>query len=95
MPRRILDAAIQAPEQVTILVDGVAVAAGAGESLAAALLVAGISTLRRSPRAGTPRGAFCLMGICQECLVRVDGRLALACQEPVRAGMTVARDAGA
>ena len=95
MPRRILDDAIQAPEQVTILVDGVAVSAGPGESLAAALLVAGISTLRRSPRAATPRGAFCFMGTCQECLVRVDGRPALACQEPVRAGMIVARDAGA
>jgi predicted molibdopterin-dependent oxidoreductase YjgC len=32
---------------------------------------------------------FCLMGSCQECLVRVDGRRALACQEPVRDGMVV------
>ncbi|GMQ75057.1 MAG: (2Fe-2S)-binding protein [Gammaproteobacteria bacterium] len=75
--------------ELTITVDGSAVVVYAGESIAAAMIAAGLRTLRRSPRAGTPRGVFCLMGTCQECLVRVDGRRALACQECVADGMTV------
>lgn len=74
---------------VTIHVDGEPVTAYAGESLAAALLGAGIRTLRHSPRRGEPRGFFCHMGACQECLLRVDGTPTLACRMPVRAGLTV------
>ncbi len=60
-----------------------------GEMLAAALLAAGIFELRRSPRAGTPRGALCFMGACQECAIHVDGRLQQACQVRVADGMIV------
>ena len=74
---------------VALSVDGQSLEAFAGESLAAALWVSGRRVLRQSPRAGTPRGVFCMMGACQECLVRVDGRRALACQVPVRADMRV------
>lgn len=77
---------------VGISVDGVAVEAPAGQSLGVALALAGQLELRRSPNAGTPRGLFCLMGSCQECLVHVDGRPVPACLEPVRAGMLVELD---
>ncbi len=60
-----------------------------GESVAAALLAAGLSRLRFSPRAGAPRGLFCGMGICQECVVVVEGRTVPACLQPVRDGMRV------
>ena len=63
-----------------------------GECLVVALGAAGVLALRRSPAAGTPRGAFCLMGVCQECVVGVDGELVPACTEPVRAGMDVVTD---
>lgn len=43
-----------------------------GESLAAALTAAGIRALRVT-RGGEPRGLFCGMGVCQECLVEIDG----------------------
>ncbi len=89
MPQRIFDAAILRPEQVTITVNGAPVAAMPGESVATALLAAGFTMFRRSPRAGTPRGPFCLMGVCQECVIAIDGRSAVACQELVRAGMDV------
>ena len=69
--------------------DGRAVAAYDGESIACALFAAGIRTLRRSPRTDGPRGMFCLMGSCQECVVWADGRRVAACQEPVREGMDV------
>ena len=80
----------EAPDvTVPITVDGVTHRALPGQSVAAALLVVGVRCLRDSPRAGTPRGAFCMMGICQECLVRVDGHLVQACMEPVVAGIAI------
>ena len=60
-----------------------------GETLATALAAAGILRLRLSPRARTPRGAFCFMGVCQECAIHVDGVLRQACMVPVREGMIV------
>ena len=44
-----------------------------GESLAAALMAAGIRGFRRT-RGGAERGIFCGMGVCQDCLVQVDGQ---------------------
>ena len=76
---------------VQLYVDGLPVQAHAGETLAAALMAAGLLHLRDSPRAGAPRGAFCMMGVCQECLVRVDGALRQSCLLTVRDGMIVTR----
>ncbi len=60
-----------------------------GESLAAALTAAGIRGLRRT-RTGAPRGYFCGMGICYECLVTVDGRDGQrACMTKLESGMQV------
>ena len=74
---------------VTLFFDGQPIGAFEGENVACALFAAGVRTLRSSPRGGTPRGMFCLMGSCQECVVLVDGRRTTACQEPVRDGMDV------
>lgn len=74
---------------VTIHFDGAPVPAFEGESVAAALLAAGIRRLRMSPREGTPRGLFCGMGICQECVVVFEGRTVPSCVLPVRDGMRV------
>lgn len=74
---------------VRLRVDGRSVDAYPGETLAAALMAAGVLRLRFSPRAGAPRGAFCFMGACQECLVRVDGVLRQSCLLPVADGMEV------
>ena len=60
-----------------------------GEPVAAALRRAGITELGRSGVDGTPRGAFCFMGSCQECRVRIDGTVAYACKAPVLPNMTV------
>jgi D-hydroxyproline dehydrogenase subunit gamma len=79
------------PETVTILLDGVPVRGVAGASVASLLLAAGVQALRRSPRAGAPRGAFCLMGVCQECVLLVDGVLRQACLVPARDGLAVTR----
>ncbi|WP_439578675.1 (2Fe-2S)-binding protein [Elioraea sp.] len=74
---------------VSISVDGEPVAGHEGESLAMALAAAGLLALRRSPGSATPRSVFCLMGVCQECAVTLDGVVVASCQEPVRDGMRV------
>jgi glycine/D-amino acid oxidase-like deaminating enzyme len=45
-----------------------------GETIAAALSAAGITTFRHTP-SGAPRGLFCGMGACFDCVVTVDGRI--------------------
>lgn len=60
-----------------------------GETLAAVLMAAGVLHLRDSPRGGA-RGAFCFMGVCQECLVQVDGIVRQSCLVAVADGMRVA-----
>lgn len=73
---------------VTIEVDGRSLPSPIGVSLAAALLRAGVSTLRYGIK-GDARGAFCMMGVCQECILRVNGRLEQACLVTVADGMRV------
>ena len=82
-------------KRVTIRVNGKPVSAYAGETLFAALLAAGIRTLRHSVRGQikTARGGFCGMGVCQECRVTVDGLPdRRACMTEVRDGMEVVTD---
>lgn len=59
---------------VTVVIDGKAVAMSAASSVAAGLLAAGITATRVSPVSGAPRAAYCMMGVCFECLVEVDGK---------------------
>jgi len=75
-------------EPCAISVDGRPVPAAVGESLAVALLRAGVTAFRAS-RSGQDRAPLCAMGTCYECLVQVDGRQVRACLEPVRPGMEV------
>ena len=75
---------------VTIVVDGTPVSAHAGETVAAALLVAGHRVLRLTPKRRLPRGLFCGMGVCFDCLVVVDDvPNTRACMTWVRDGMRV------
>ncbi len=80
---------VDTPPAVQITVDGRAMTAYAGEMLATALHVNGVRRFRAQAESGAPRGMFCLMGVCQECVVEADGRRVTACLEPVRAGMAV------
>ncbi len=76
---------------VRFVIDGIELDAPAGESLAAALMAAGIGTIRHGPMDGQPRSVFCLIGLCQECLVEIDGMQIEACRVNVSAGMQVNR----
>lgn len=76
--------------KVQIVVDGVAVEAFEGESVAAALLAAGRRGLRFAPRRGEPRGMYCGIGVCFECVMSIDGRPAVrTCVTPVREDMSI------
>jgi hypothetical protein len=52
---------------------GATVAAQPGQSVAAALLAAGITDWRTTRTGGRPRGLFCGIGVCFDCLITVDG----------------------
>ena len=59
-------------------------------SVAAALLSAGVTHTRVTPVSGTPRAPYCMMGVCFECLVEIDGRPnRQACLTMVQPGMQV------
>ena len=75
---------------VTIVVDGARVAARAGDTVAAALLGAGLRAFRATAVSGAPRGPFCMMGSCFDCVVTIDGqRNVQACLARVADGMRV------
>ena len=82
----------QRPRRVTLTLDGASIEAFEGDSVAAALLSADPVFTRRSPVSGAPRAPYCMMGICFECLVEIDGvPNRQACMVQVRDGMTVKR----
>lgn len=57
-----------------------------GQTVGAALMAAGILSWRHTTRRGDPRGLFCGIGVCFDCLVSVDG------VPNQRACLTIARD---
>jgi D-hydroxyproline dehydrogenase subunit gamma len=65
-----------------------------GENLAAELLAAGITPLRRTPVSGAPRNPYCMMGACFDCLVQIDGVTRQACMTTVQDGMTISMAPG-
>jgi thioredoxin reductase len=82
-----------APDLVPVDLDGVVLHARRGESLAACLAGAGVVALRTT-RTGAERGMFCGMGVCQDCLVEVDGRANMrACMVKVDRPLRVRREA--
>jgi predicted molibdopterin-dependent oxidoreductase YjgC len=86
---------LEARQPVTIQVDGKAVQAYAGETVATALLALGLHTFRHT-ESGEPRSLFCGMGVCFDCLVTVDGvDNVRACMTPVAEGMVIATESGA
>ncbi|BCH27878.1 (2Fe-2S)-binding protein [Mesorhizobium sp. L-8-3] len=72
--------------------EGQTITATPEDSIASALLAAGKAVFRSTPVSGAERGPYCMMGICFECLVEVDGVYdRQACMMPVREGMVVRR----
>ena len=92
MFRRLPDAAVTV---VTIAVDGLPVSARAGDTVAAALLAAGFQAFRTTGVSGGSRGPYCMMGVCFDCLVAIDGvGSRQACLAQVREGMRIETQRG-
>jgi sarcosine oxidase subunit alpha len=65
--------------------NGITYTAYDGESIAAALLAHGVRTLRYSPKNGEPRGLYCGIGHCYECIVHLENSGDVrACITPVQ-----------
>jgi D-hydroxyproline dehydrogenase subunit gamma len=79
---------------ITVTVDGEPVRAYLGET-AAAVLVAEGSPMTRTTAGAAPRGVYCGMGVCFDCLVVVDEvPNTRACMTWVRDGMAIRRQRG-
>ena len=80
---------------LTVTIDGKPIRARIGDTVASAMLAAGIGHCRTTPVTGAPRAPYCLMGVCFECLVSVDGvGSRQGCLVPVREGMKVETQMG-
>lgn len=74
--------------------DGLELLGREGESVAAALLANGIRAVRSAAVSGRPRGPYCMMGVCFECLVTINGaENQQACMIAVAANMVVTTQA--
>jgi hypothetical protein len=80
---------------VTVTVDGEPLRVAATLSAAAAVLLQG-GISRTTPVSGSPRAPYCMMGVCFDCLMEIDGAPnRQACLVPVAEGMCINRQHGA
>ena len=82
-------------EVVRFQFDGKTISALAHDSVASAILATGASLTRHTAVSGIERGPYCMMGVCFDCLIEIDGvGNRQACMVPVREGMCVKRQMG-
>ncbi|HYM90090.1 MAG TPA: (2Fe-2S)-binding protein [bacterium] len=87
--------AVARGSRISIEVDGEPLEAYVGETLAAAMLAAGRRVFHHSLRTDSPRGMYCGMGVCFECLMVVNGQPNVrACMTPVLPGMRASTQHG-
>jgi len=81
--------------KVGITVNGEAIDAYEGEMIAAALIASGIKVFRYTPRKNMPRGLFCAIGRCTDCVMEVNGKPDVrTCITPVEDGMIINTQTG-
>jgi len=82
-------------ENVCITINGQAHQVRASDTVAAAMLALGVSACRTTPVSGAPRAPYCMMGVCFDCLVTIDGvGNRQGCLTPVHEGMSIATQDG-
>ena len=83
------------PKKVKIIVDGKPLEAFLGEPIATALIAAGIKIFHRSVKRNEPRGYFCAIGVCNDCIMNVNGQPNVrTCITPVDDGMIIQTQIG-
>ncbi|MDR8395217.1 (2Fe-2S)-binding protein [Paraburkholderia sp. USG1] len=75
---------------LSFVFENTAVRAFEGQTVAQALVAANSGRCRTTPVSGSARAPYCLMGVCFDCLVEIDGKQnQQSCLVPVREGMQV------
>lgn len=75
---------------VAVIFNGQPLQVPIGSSVAAGLLAAGVKQFRDSPVSGVARGPYCMMGVCFECLLEIDGvPNRQGCLIPLKEGMSI------
>ena len=93
MFRRIENSATQF---VTVEIDGQTRQVPEGISVAAAILLCGLKNNRHTPVSGAPRLPYCMMGVCFDCLMQIDGvPNQQACRILVKEAMKIEAQQGA
>jgi len=83
------------PATIAVEVEGRVVRVPEGASAAAAVLLAGLGSLRDTPVSGNARAPYCMMGVCFDCLAEIDGvPNRQSCMILVRPGMRIHRQHG-
>ncbi len=81
---------IPADQRVTFTFDGVSLEGREGEPVAVTLLTSGVRVFRTMPETGEPRGGYCFVGRCADCLMIIDGVSGVrACTTMLQDGMVV------
>ena len=82
-------------DDIAFTLDGTAITAAEGQSIAAALIAGGVVSWRRTRFDDRPRGVFCGIGACFDCLITVNGEPNVrACLVQVREGDCLERQEG-
>jgi predicted molibdopterin-dependent oxidoreductase YjgC len=77
-------------DELTFYFDGIPLRASAGDTVASALTAHGIRVFRTTVRRGEPRGLYCGIGQCTDCIMTIDGRPNVrTCVTEVKQGMRV------
>lgn len=81
--------------QVVFYYNGQEMTGYAGEPVAAALMAAGVTVHRHTAKRNQPRGVYCAIGRCTDCVMVVDGEPNVrTCITPLREGMKVETQEG-
>lgn len=81
---------VKTPGLVSVSFDGRPLVAKPGQNIGAALVSNGITAWRSTRKNARPRGLFCGIGVCFDCLVTVDGEAnQRACLVEVQEGMEI------
>lgn len=82
-------------KEIIIEVNGEGIPAIIGEPIAAALMASGIVIFRKTPKRSEPRGLFCAIGRCTDCVMTVNGIPNIrTCVTTVQEGMKIQTQQG-
>lgn len=73
MKERRIEKGVERGRRFEVEVDGEKITAYEGETIAAALLASGRRIFRHTAKQGSPRGMYCGIGLCFECLMVING----------------------